>query len=124
MFPQFFLAGEIKLISTGEYGLILLRQRKLHESIFLCSTQEYADRCILVVSLHIPIEIIHIHLHLTQILVGKTAYLEIDKDIAPKDAIVEHEIDIEMFIIERETLLASLKEKTLPKAPSIWTRKA
>ena len=61
----------------------------------------------------LTIIIIHIHLHLPDILMGKFSGLKIDKNITFQESIVKNEINIEMIPIRRYTFLASNKDKSV-----------
>ena len=64
---------------------------------------------------NLPIEIIHVHLHLTNILVGKLADLQIHKHKTSKKSVVEHQVHPEMLFVERQPELARVKEEALPQ---------
>ena len=61
----------------------------------------------------IAVEVVHVHLHLPQILMAELVELEVDEHIAAQQAVVEDEIDEEVVLVEGEALLAGLEEKAL-----------
>ena len=60
---------------------------------------------------HEAVEVVHVHLHLSEVLVGDLADLQIDQHVAAQQAIVEDQIDEEMFFLEGEALLPGLEEE-------------
>ena len=79
----------------------------------LLLAQDDADRGPLVRRLHVAIEVVHVHLHLAQILVAQLADLQVDQHVAAKQTVVEHQIDEEVLLVEGEPLLSCLEEKAL-----------
>jgi hypothetical protein len=89
------------------------RQGKFDDGIFLPLAEEDADGGVLVGSLHEAVEVVHIHLHLPQILMVELVELQVDNHIAAQQTVVEDEIDEKMVLVEGEALLAGLEEKSL-----------
>ena len=52
---------------------------------------------------------IDVHLHLARVLVGQAADLQIDEHEAAQQSLVEHQVDLEVLILEGEPSLASLE---------------
>ena len=63
-----------------------------------------------------PIEVIHIHLHLPEVLVGEFVSLEVDEHIATQEAVVENEVDAKVVVVEGEAFLAGFEEKPFPSS--------
>ena len=61
------------------------------------------------------VKVIDIHLHLTEVLVGQLANLQIDEDVATQKSIVENQVDEEMFFVKSEALLTGLNQEPLSK---------
>jgi hypothetical protein len=61
------------------------------------------------------IEVIHVHLHLPQILMRELSELEIDEHEAAKEAVVEDHVHVEVVSIEREALLPGNEAEALPQ---------
>ena len=54
---------------------------------------------------HLPLVVVHVHLHLAQVLVGQVADLEVDEHEAAGEAVVEDEVDEEVLALQRDPLL-------------------
>ena len=54
----------------------------------------------------VPVEVVHVHLHLAQVLVGQLAELEVDEDEAAQQPIVENQVDVEVIALEGEPSLS------------------
>ena len=89
------------------------RKGQFDNRVFLSLAEKDADGGIFLGSLHLPVEIIHIHLHLPQVLVVELVKLEIDQHVAAQQPVVEDEIDEKMIFIESKTLLPGLEKKPL-----------
>ena len=63
--------------------------------------------------LHEAVEVVHIHLHLPEVLMGELVELEVNDHVAAQQTVVEDEIDEEVVLVEGEALLAGLEEKAL-----------
>ena len=57
------------------------------------------------------VEVVHVHLHLAQVLVGELAELQVEQDIAAQEAVVENQVHEEVIFVEGEALLARLEEE-------------
>jgi Cu/Zn superoxide dismutase len=68
-----------------------------------------ADGGILLAGFHEAVEVVDVHLHLPEVLMGDLADLQIDQDIAAQQAVVEDQIHEEMVFVEGESLLARLE---------------
>ena len=95
-------------MDVGVYG-----QSDFDQRILFLFAQNDADRRSFVFQFHKPVEVIDVHLHLAEIAVAEFADLEIDQHIAAQQAVVEHQIDEEMFLVESEALLPGLEQKSL-----------
>jgi len=109
---EFFLGRQVELIFGGE-NFAVGREREFNQGIVFTVAEEDADGGGLVGQLHMPIEIIDIHLHLAEVLVREFVALEVDEDIAAEEAVVENEVDSEVVVVEGEAFLAGFEEKAL-----------
>ena len=64
-----------------------------------------------IILLYITVEIVDIHLHLAEILMGKLAYFQINQHIAAQQAVVENQIDKKMIFIEGKAFLPGFEQK-------------
>ena len=55
--------------------------------------------------------VVDVHLHLAQVFVGEPAEFQINEHVSAEQAIVEDQIDEEMFAIKSESALAGLEEE-------------
>ena len=55
--------------------------------------------------------VVDVHLHLSQVLVGQLAALEVNQDVAAQQSIVEDQINQEVVVVKGETLLPSLEQE-------------
>ena len=60
-----------------------------------------------------PVEVVHVHLHLAQVLVRELANFQVDHHIAPQQAVVEHQVNVKVVVVKREPLLPGFKQKAL-----------
>ena len=98
-----FVGGGVDIGVSGE--------RQLHERIILFLAEEDTDSGFLESLADVAVKVVDIHLHLPEVLVGEFIGLKVDEAIALQEAVVEHEVNIEMFLIEGEALLARFKEE-------------
>lgn len=61
------------------------------------------------------IEEAHMGIHLGDVLMGQFADLQIDQHEAPKQVVVKHQIDVEVLLLETQTLLAGDERETFAK---------
>ena len=61
------------------------------------------------------VEVVHIHLHLTEVLVRELVEFEVDQNITTQQAVVEHKVHEEVVFVEGEALLPGLEEKAFAK---------
>lgn len=81
------------------------------DGVTLVVAEQDADRRKRVVDLHVALEVVHVHLHLTQVLMVQfTAF-----HVPAQPAISEHQIDEEAPVFEAEALLARLDQEALAK---------
>ena len=60
---------------------------------------------------HEAVEVVHVHLHLPEVLVGDLADFQIEQHIAAQQAVVENEVDEEVVFVECEALLTRLEQE-------------
>ena len=109
---ELFLGGKIELVFRGE-DIGVFRQGEFNESIVLAVAEHDSDGGELVGQLHVAIEVVHIHLHLAEVLMGELVALEVDEDLAAEQTVVEDEVDAEVVVVEGESFLAGLEEESL-----------
>jgi len=118
---QLLLRGQVHLVARGEDLLVVLGQGDLRHGVVLLGAEDDADGLRPVLRALEPIEEVHVHLHLAEVLVRERAELEIDEHEAAEQAVVEDEVDVEVIALERHALLprdeaeafAQLKEERL-----------
>jgi hypothetical protein len=89
----------------------VLGQGDFHQRLVLLLAEHDADGGILLAGFYEAVEVVHIHLHLPEVLVGDLANLQIDQYIAAQQAVIENQVHEEVFFVEGESLLARLKEE-------------
>ena len=80
---EFFFAGEVKLILSGE-DVGVFGEGEFDECVFFAFAEDDADSRIFVEGFNVAIEVIDVHLHLTEILMGEFIKFEIDENVAAK----------------------------------------
>src|SRR5690606_25691617 len=93
---------QVQLIPRGEDLLVVLGERDLHHRVVLARAQHDSDGGVLVLYALESVEVVHVHLHLTEVLMRELAELEIDEDEAPQESVVEDEVDEEVIAVDRE----------------------
>ena len=104
--PEFIFGRHIWKILRCKNLLIVFRQSVFHHSITLISTEYDSNRRIIAFIHHLAGVVIHIHLHLSYILMCKIAYLQIYQDKTLQNVIIENQINIEMASIHIKVLLS------------------
>ena len=105
---QLFFGRQVELVFRGE-NVGIGRESELNKGIVFTVAEEDANGGRLVGQLHMPIEVVHIHLHLPEVLVGELVSLEVDEHIATQEAVVENEVDAKVVVVEGEAFLASFE---------------
>ena len=100
--------GNVRCIDFGVFW-----QSEFYERIVLALAKKNADGWFLKILFHETVIVVDVHLHLTEILMGEVIHFQVNKDIALKQSVVEHNVNIEMSFLESESLLSCLKEETL-----------
>ena len=67
---EFFFAGEVKLILSGE-DVGVFGEGEFDECVFFAFAEDDADRGVFVGGFDEPVEVVNVHLHLAEILVGE-----------------------------------------------------
>src|SRR6185436_2147343 len=75
---QLLLAGQVHLVANGP-DLLVVEQRDLRHGVVLLGAEHDPDRLRLVLGALVVIEVVHVHLHLAEILMRELAELEIDE---------------------------------------------
>ena len=101
---QFLFRGQVELILRC-IDVRFFRKGESDESIVLCPAEDDADRRVLIGKFYLAVVIIHVHLHLAEVLVRDLPDLEVDQDITPEEAVVEHKVHKVMICIEGEPFL-------------------
>ena len=57
--------------------------------------------------------VVHVHLHLAQVLMGQLVELQVNDEVAAQEAVVENEVQEVVLAVEGESFLPGLEEKTL-----------
>jgi len=65
--PQFFFAGQVELVSTGEDCLVVGRQCHLNDGIVLLLAQQDPNTRVLVLGLHLAVKVVDVHLELPNV---------------------------------------------------------
>lgn len=105
-FPfQLLLGGEVGEILGGEDLALALRQGVFYNGVALVGAQDDADGRIVALVHQLSGVVIHIHLHLADVLVGQLPHLQVDQHEAFKDIVVEHQIDVEILAVQSEPFL-------------------
>jgi len=105
-----FLRRQIQFVFTG-VDVGVSGQSEFDDGLLLRLAEEQADGRVFLGQLHLAIVIVHIHLHLAEVLMGELVELEIDEDVTAKEAVVENEVHEVMVFIEGETTLPGLEEE-------------
>src|SRR5215217_1525379 len=85
-----------------------------HCFVLLCAEDE-ANRGPIAFGPSLRIEQPHIAVHLADVLVCELAKLEVDEQVALQDDVVENEVDVEVFVLERQPLLSRHESKAPAK---------
>ncbi len=89
----------------------ILRKSDLNQCGILLFAENDADGMVLRLRPDEAVEVVDVHLHLAEVLVGQLADLEIDEHIGMQEPVVEHKVYEEVFLIKGEPLLPRLKEE-------------
>ena len=90
----------------GEFG----------DGLFGGFAEEEAHRGVFVREFYFAVVVVHNHLYLAEVLMGKFVELEVDDDVAAEEAVVEDEIHEVVVLIESEALLAGLEEEAVVRS--------
>ena len=93
----------------------VFRQGEFDDGLFGGFTEEEADGGVFVGELHLAVVVVHIHLHLAEVLMRELVELEINDDVAAEEAVVEDEVHEVVVLIEGEALLPGLEEEAFAK---------
>src|ERR1035437_740101 len=107
---QLLFAGQVELIFP-RVDVGVLGQGDFHQRLILLLAEHDADRRILLAGFHEAVEVVHVHLHLPQVLMGDLAEFQIDQHIAAQQAVVENQIHEEVVFVEGEPPLPRLEEE-------------
>ncbi len=93
--------------------LVVLGKSDFDHGIVFVGAEDDADCLRLVLCAFELVEVVGVHLHLTQILVGQLAELQVNENEAGEKTIVEDEINVEMVTLQRQALLTSDETESL-----------
>ena len=102
-------------ILCRKYLPVVLRQRVFYDSVAFIRTQHYADRRVIALVHQFSGIVVDVHLHLSQILMSKIAYLQINQYKAFEDIVVKYKVDIKIASVKADFLLTGLKTKAASK---------
>ena len=105
---ELFFGGEVELVFRGE-DVRVFRHGEFDEGVVFPVAKDDADGGKFVGEFYVAVEVVHIHLHLAEILMGELVALEVDEDVAAQQAVLEDEIDEEVIVVEGEAFLAGLE---------------
>jgi hypothetical protein len=77
---EFLLGGKIERVFRGE-AIGVLRQGEFDEGVVLAAAEHDADGGQLVREFHLAVAVVHIHLHLAEVLMGELVTLEVDDGV-------------------------------------------
>ena len=103
---------QIELVGRG-VDIGFCGEGEFHEGIILLLAEKDADGGFLEGLADVAVKVIDVHLHLPEILVGELVCLEVNQAIALQQAVIEHEVYIEMLFVKSEALLASFEKESL-----------
>ena len=109
---QQLLGGQVEGILFG-VDVGVFGEGEFDDGLFGGFAEEEADGGVFVRELHLAVVVVHIHLHLAEVLMGELVELEVDEDVAAEEAVVEDEIDKVVVFIEGEASLAGFEEEAL-----------
>ena len=93
-------------MDVGVFG-----QGEFDDGLFGGLAEEEADGGVFLWELHLAVVVVHIHLHLAEVLMRELVELEVDDDVAAEEAVVEDEVHEVVVLVEGEALLAGLEEE-------------
>ena len=105
---QFLLVRKIKSVFSC-IDVRILRKGQFDESILFLFAEEDTNCRLLPFLLDVPIIVVYLHLHLTEILVCKLVNLYVDEDIALQQTVVEDQVYIVVLFVKGEALLSCLE---------------
>ena len=112
---QLLFARQVQFVFCSEDSLVVQRQRVAHEVCAFVGAEDNADRRIVAGIHQLALVIIHVHLHLPEVGMRQFVRLEVTQDKTTQNIVVEHEIDMVGFPVERQPLLPRHKRKAAPK---------
>lgn len=86
---QFFFTWENCLIFAGKYLRIIFRKSHFYNSIIFIFTQHNSDCWIFILQLDFSVIIVHIHLHLTNVLMFRFSNFQIKKNETSQQTIIK-----------------------------------
>ena len=95
-------------MNVGAFG-----QGQFDDGVFFFFAQQQADGGIFLGQLHVAVVVVHVHLHLTKILMGELVQLQVDDDVTAQEPIIKHQIKEVVIAVEGKTLLPCFEQETL-----------
>lgn len=102
-------------VLAREYALRALRQSHFNDGIVLVRAEEYPDGRILFWHLHHSIVVVHVHLHLSDVLMLQFSNLQVKENEAAQKPVVEYEINPKVMFIEGDAHLTADKSESFAK---------
>src|SRR5574337_1100179 len=112
---KFLFRRQIEFVTGREYLVVSFRQSEAYDRVALIRAQHDADGWILDFSRHFPLIVVDVHLHLSEILMGKLSDLEVDQHKTSRQPVVEYQIDEEMPSVQCYPLLSRHERKAFPQ---------
>ncbi len=101
------LARKVELVAARMYLLIVFGKCDLDHRVVLVRAEHDAYGWRLVLLPLVSVEVIDVHLHLTEILMRQLRELEIDQHEASEQAVVEDQVHVEVIATKGDALLPS-----------------
>jgi hypothetical protein len=98
---------------TGQDVFVVFGQSHFYHFVVFAGTKENAHGGVFVAELFVAVVIIHVHLQLTQILVGNFPRFNFDDHKAPQQAVVKHQVGKKLIIFEQQAFLPGNKRKAV-----------
>ena len=103
---QFFLAWEKLQILRGEDLAAFAQDRIFRDRLAFVGAQDQAEDRVVAGCLEAILEEPYVAVHLPYVTMGQSAVLQIDEEKALEDVVVEHEVDVEILVVESDVALA------------------
>jgi len=106
-FPlQFFLAGQREAIARGKQLPALVQDRIASDGLVFLGAEDQTDGGVVAFEPVLLFIKADIAIHLTDILMSEFSYFQVHQHNAPEQVVVEHQVDVEIFVGEADAVLA------------------